>query len=1448
MGTLDFALQDLVDVDVLDKLLSNLYDAAAIPSAIIDLNGTILTGAGWQRICTGFHRQNEDSCKLCIESDTQIRETILAGSTFEIHTCPHGLIDASSPVIVEGKHLANVFVGQLLTEPITPEIEASFRKRAKLYGFDEEEYIRALREVPILQYEKFESILKFLAGFTKMIIEMGVTSLRQKRQTMQLEEGRERFELALLGADLGTWDWNVATGDVIYNDRWAEMLGYTLDEMEPNVSSWESLVHPDDMSDVTVALHAHFEGKTEYYASEHRVQHKSGKWVWVLDKGKVINRDSDGKPRRVCGTHLDITERKELEHTLRENNQIFDHFMENSPIYLFFKDENIRSLRLSKNYEAMLGRPLDDLLGKNMEELFPSDLARSMVDDDKRILNDGIEFSVEETLNGRHYSTVKFPIKIDGIPKFLAGYTIDVTERKQAEQQLIEKELFLENINDIAYTADREGIVTYVNSAAETIIGLKINEIVGKPFLPLFVEEDHESLMEVYTRTLAGEKLVNTLTFVNGATCHFSSLPLTDSKGEIVGTFGIARDITEMIKAQEKLADTERRYLALVHQSPIAYEVYDEGGTQLMVNAAYEAMYGLKAEDSVGKFNVKTDPQVDNLGLRPFVDKAYSGEPVKLPEFEWDPKLSGFPGRARWLSTRIYPLKDDQNVVTNIVITHEDVTERRIAETALRQIEERHHIILKTAMDGFWVTDGQGNLKEVNERYCKMSGYSEEELLSMRISDLEAEESSSDVIEHLQNVLTFGEDRFESRHRRKDGSIYHVEISVQYKPDDGGRYVAFIQEITERHEMQRALAEERNLLDLITQNSPTGICVVDASGIISFANPVAENILGLSRNELKATTFDAPDWKHTTFDGKPFKDEDQPFVQVMRSGQPVIGVEQAIHRPNGERTLLSINAAPLKAEDGTITGVVAVLNEVTEQKLAEQALLESQKRLLKAQSVARIGNWEYDIETRKIWGSEKAFEIYGLERKTEFLPLEEVQKLNNDPESGNQALVDLITKNTPYDIEFEINTNYSDKPVVIHSFAELELDANGKPVKVLGVIQDITDMKAKEIENSELTIQLQQAQRMESVGRLAGGVAHDFNNMLGVILGHTEFAMEMLTPGDPMMSDLVEIRSAAKRSANLTQQLLAFARKQTITPKLLDLNEVLSSMLTMLRRLIGEDIALGWKPEKDLWTVKMDPTQVDQILANLCVNARDAISGIGNITIHTRNVSLDASFVEQHSGFSPGDYVLLAVSDDGAGMDEDTLEKLFEPFYTTKPTGEGTGLGLATVYGAIKQNGGYIDVISEPGKGATFNIYLPRFIGSSRSGRQNSLTDPLPRGDETILLVEDEEAMLGLTKKVLEKLGYTVLAANSPKAAIKLMQEHSENIDLLITDVIMPEMNGRDLADYIAGHYPGIKQLFMSGYTADVIAQRGVLEEGMNLIEKPFSSTVLATRVRDILD
>ncbi|MDJ0722539.1 MAG: PAS domain S-box protein [Desulfobacterales bacterium] len=511
------------------------------------------------------------------------------------------------------------------------------------------------------------------------------------------------------------------------------------------------------------------------------------------------------------------------------------------------------------------------------------------------------------------------------------------------------------------------------------------------------------------------------------------------------------------------------------------------------------------------------------------------------------------------------------------------------------------------------------------------------------------------------------------------------------------------------------------------------------------------------------------------------------------------------------------------------------------------ALLEGEDKFRALTDSAPVGIFVDDAQGKAIYVNKKCAELVGVPAE-EALNFDWIPFLHPD---DRERMVSEWTNAFENSAEFRMEYRWvhSDGNVV-WTLGEVVpiLGADGKATLFIGTLTDITAHKKAEIEKEDLKAQLVQAQKMESIGRLAGGVAHDYNNMLNVILGNTEMAMAQVDESGTVYDHLQEIFKAARRSAEVTRQLLAFARKQIVLPNVFDMNDSVKEMLNMLGRLIGEDIQLAWVPQAGRIPVKMDPTQFDRIVVNLCINARDAIDGIGKITLETATVTIDETYCAEHMGSLPGEFAMLSIGDNGSGMDKATLENIFEPFFTTKGENMGTGLGLASVYGTVKQNNGFIDVQSEPGTGTIIKIYLPRYTGPMSEDKAPE-PEPFQEGrGQTVLVVEDEVAILDLIKRSLDKFGYKVLAAETSSEALNLERDCNEEIALLITDVIMPEINGWDLANRLRSNRPNMKCLYMSGYTADVIANQGVLEKNVNFIQKPFSVKDLIAKVHETLN
>ncbi len=531
--------------------------------------------------------------------------------------------------------------------------------------------------------------------------------------------------------------------------------------------------------------------------------------------------------------------------------------------------------------------------------------------------------------------------------------------------------------------------------------------------------------------------------------------------------------------------------------------------------------------------------------------------------------------------------------------------------------------------------------------------------------------------------------------------------------------------------------------------------------------------------------------------------------------------------------------------------VVAALQKALRHAVSANADLQQNRALLEiAGQTARLGGWRLHVNGEHVEWSDECCELHEMPLGTRPTFVEALGFMVDDFRAEVRTAMELCaTQGVPFDKEGGIVTAKG-SPMWIRLIGRPSRNERGEVTHVLGSMQDINDRKLTEERHEKLEDQLRQAQRMETVGLLAGGVAHDFNNLLSVVLSYSELLSEELPPGDPMRTDLEEIGAAGRRALDLTKQLLAFSRRQVLAPRLTDLGLVVDGMQGMLRRLIGEDVELSTSCAPDLLPVLVDPGQVEQVIMNLAVNARDAMPRGGLLIIETAEVVLDAAYAADHVGVTPGPHVMLAVSDNGAGMDKATQARMFEPFFTTKEQGKGTGLGLATVFGVVQQSGGTIWVYSEPGKGTTFKVYFP--IAAQSAPANPRVATPIergaPRGAETILLVEDEEGVRVLARTILRRLGYTVLEAPNGVEALALAEAHPGTIDLLLTDVVMPRMSGRELVEHLLPLRPSLKVLFMSGYTDDAVVRHGILDASIAFLQKPITPEPLARKVREVLN
>jgi two-component system cell cycle sensor histidine kinase/response regulator CckA len=637
---------------------------------------------------------------------------------------------------------------------------------------------------------------------------------------------------------------------------------------------------------------------------------------------------------------------------------------------------------------------------------------------------------------------------------------------------------------------------------------------------------------------------------------------------------------------------------------------------------------------------------------------------------------------------------------------------------------------------------------------------------------------------------------------------------------------------TLREEVDERKARERDTrrLAAIVEHSDDAIIAATLDGVITDWNAGAERMLGFSRGEMigkPISLITPPDNSKEPLESQ---------SKLLR-GENVVRLESVRKRKDGKLIHVAITISPIKDQDGRMVGGSAILRDITERKLMEDALRRSESSFRSFVENAPYGILRTTPDGRIVQANPALVGMLGYASEQEVLGLRMATDVYRNSEERVEATAWSRKQDSVQGVEVDWK-HKSGKPFTIRCAAHVVKDSNGNLEYLEGFVEDISERRAMEL-------QLRQRQKMEAVGRLAGGVAHDFNNLLGVIIGYSELVLDQIGESSPLYKPAEQIKKAADRASSLTRQLLAFSRQQMLATKVLNLNSVVSEMTKMLPPLIGEDIELQTTFDPGLGQVKADQGQIEQVIMNLAVNARDAMPRGGRLTIRTCNACLDEEYSAKHPPTIPGNYAMLEVSDTGMGMDVQTQAHIFEPFFTTKEQGKGTGLGLATVYGFVKQSGGFVWVQSEPGAGATFRVYLPLVDEAVPQTRTSEVVNTLARSAETVLLVEDEESLRTLTRSLLEENGYTVLEAESGNEAVRIARQHHGPIHLLLTDMVMPGMNGRAVAENLTSMRPEIRVVYMSGYTG--FTDRGLLNPDAVVISKPFTRDVLLGKLHDVL-
>ncbi len=1134
---------------------------------------------------------------------------------------------------------------------------------------------------------------------------------------------------------------------------------------------------------------------------------------------------------------------KEAEEALKKSEEKFSKAFRQSPMALTLTStKDHRYIEVNETFERLSGWRRDEVIG-----LTPFDIGLwvdpvGRLGFTKQLLDGGSLRNVEVRFRIRDGSirvglVTAEAIELNGEPCMIA-VAADITDRQQAEVALRESQERLSGIiasaMDSIISVDEQQRIVLFNAAAEKMFRCSATDAIGQPierFIPDRFRSAHAAHIRQFWETGVTNRAMGALGALSAVRADGgefeieASISQVESGGKRLFTV-ILRDVTERKQAEEELRQSEERFRLFVEHAPAALAMFDREMRYLHVSRRWRADYGLGDRDLRGVSHYEVFPEIPER----WKQAHRSGLAGGILREEND-RFDRADGSVQWIRWELRPWHDKMGEIGGIVIFAEDITERKKAEQLLHESEENYRTLFDSMDEGFCTIEMLFNensepvdyrFLEVNPAFEKQTGIQNARGKRMREIAPQHEEHWFAIYGKI--ALTGEPARFENEaaqlHRWYDVHAFRVGEPQERK------VAIFFDDITERKRTQERLGE----YERVVENVEDMVAVVDYQYRYVIANRAFLRYRDMEREQVIGHRVDEV-LNREVFETMVKEKMDECF------GGKVVQYELKDKYPRRSERDLLVSYFPIEGLTG-IDRIGLVLRDITERNLAEEALRKSEERFSKAfRSNPLAITMSTEAEGRYLDVNEAFLQMLGYQRREvightaaelDFWvePSHRLDVIRQLKESGRV---------TGFRTQFTTSNRKIREAEVSVELVELE-----GQLCMLAITRDIT-------ETLRLEEQFRQAQKMETVGRLAGGVAHDFNNLLGVIIGYSDLSMRLTTPESPLNRYLEQIRKASNRATSLTQQLLAFSRQQTIFPKVLDLNEVVHNLTDMLQRMVGEDVAISFQPTMPIHSVHADPSQIEQVLMNLVINARDAMPTGGRIVIETAHAELDERYVSQHPGSHPGPHVVLAVSDTGCGMNEGTKSQIFEPFFTTKEVGKGTGLGLSTVYGIVKQSGGYIGVDSEPGKGTTFKVYFPSVTAKVEHLAQAHEETEFPGGTETILVVEDDESLREVTVHMLRDAGYGVIEAGNAEAALEMVKATHPRIDLLLTDVVMPGKSGVELLEQAKAVHPNLRVLLMSGYTGNPLPQRDVLVPEAALLTKPFTRSSLLKKVRSAL-
>ncbi len=1299
-------------------------------------------------------------------------------------------------------------------------------------------------------------------------VQQDISERKQAEEILRASEAKFKklFDSSIIGITITRLDGSIVEA----NDVFLKIVGYSRSELLAGKLRWDEMTPPEILWQDERAKEQLLKFGSSIPREKEYIR-KDGSRVPVMVGSTLLN-DSENN---IIAYVIDISERKRAEDALRESEIWMRTILDTEPECVKILGFRGELLDMNPAGLAMIeADSLEQVRGLETVKLIVPEHRKAFAKTTKNVLagsTETLEFEIIGLKGTRRWlATHAVPMRDQaGEITSLLAVTRDITDHK-----LIEKERSLltaqieqqhERLNNIV--ANVPGVVweawgepdsatqkiDFVSDYVETLLGYTVEEWISTPnfWLSIVHPEDKEWVArEAAENFHSGEGSTRQFRWIakDGRIVWVESQTtvIRDETGQPTGWRGIDIDITERKRLEEERAallaelDSEKARLQHIFDNSPSY-IFSLRGPDFVFEMANPAYYqlvghrnliGIPASEALPETQelAEIKDQVYKTG-EPFIGKEV---PVKLQ------RQDGSGPEQHYLNFVYMPLREADDSISGIISYGMDVTEQVLSRFKIQESEERYRFLFDNNPLPMWVFDLETlAFLSVNDAAVIHYGYSPEEFLSMSVIDIRPLEDIPFFRENIAKDTPGNRTSGVLRHTKKDGTIIDVEVTTNQLIFNGKKAkLVLANDVTERKLADRKIRESEDRYRIVAETANDIIITIDENSSILFVNSAVEKTLGYKPEELTGEnlTIIVPERHRATH-----RFAMNRYLQTGRKNIPWNGLEiQALHRDGSEKEVeISFN----EYRENNKRLFTSVIRDITERKKAETALqqAEDKYRSLVESSPAVIYLAEPVPPYAPIYVSPNiAMFGYTIE---EWLSRDDFWVSLIHPEDKDRVL--HITENAmrqglDTDLEYRITTR--DGTIRwLQDRGRFVSDEQGNRTGWQGVMLDITETKV-------LEEQLRQSQKLESVGRLAGGIAHDFNNMLTAINGYSDLTLRRLEADNPLRQNILEIKKAGERSAQLTHQLLAFSRQQVMKPVVLNLNEVITDTIKLLERLIGEDIKLVIALNPKTGLVNVDPGQLSQIIVNLAVNARDAMPDGGKLTIETANVFLKPQDAKQKLDTLPGAYVMLSVCDTGQGIDDKIQEQIFEPYFTTKELGKGTGLGLATVYGIVKQSGGNIEFESELGGGTTFKVYLPRVAGQSDAVELTDASAEFLAGTETILLVEDEELVRNMTRKMLETCGYTIIEARDGFEALKILDAEDCQPDLLMTDVVMPQMGGRELAEKINEKMPDMKILFTSGYTDDAVMRKGIIETNTNFIPKPFTFDDLSRKIRKILD